>query len=66
MADPGLRFSKKKRRRSPLLAFLLLTTGLSLVIAGIWQLLAPKPSIEEPFEFDPAIVEKYGLSSEIS
>jgi len=66
LADANLQFARKKRRRSPLLAFLFLTAGLSFAIAGVWQLLSPKPAIEEPFSFDPAIVEKYHLSPESS
>ncbi len=63
MAVSSPQFSRKKRRRSPLLAFLILTAGISLVLAGVWQILSPRPQIEEPFEFDPVIREKYGLDS---
>ena len=64
MPDPSLQFSRKRKQRSPVLPVLLLAVIAAFAIAGIWQLTSPDPIQEEPFNFDPEIAARFGLTSE--
>ena len=56
-----IQFTRRRRRRSPVLPVLALTAAASLAIAGVWQLCSPTVSDTQEIVFDPAIAEQYGL-----
>lgn len=56
-----IQFTRRRRRRSPVLPVLALTVVASLAVAGVWQLCSPTVSETEEIVFDPAIAEQYGI-----